>query len=112
MVTPYQLSTCMHISLQKNEERKNWTKEQKQVLKEQNEAILDEYGYCLMDGHRQRVGNFKIEPPGLFRGRGDHPKQGKFKKRTMPEDVIINIGKYVLIGNVVVCKSMFSIKNI
>lgn len=48
-----------------------------------------------MDGHRQRVGNFKIEPPGLFRGRGDHPKQGKFKKRTMPEDVIINIGKYV-----------------
>lgn len=79
--------------VQKNEERKNWTKEQKQVLKEQNEAILDEYGYCLMDGHRQRVGNFKIEPPGLFRGRGDHPKQGKFKKRTMPEDVIINIGK-------------------
>ena len=64
-----------------------------------------------MDGHRQRVGNFKIEPPGLFRGRGDHPKQGKFKKRTMPEDVIINIGKYVSIGNVVVCKSMFSIKN-
>lgn len=59
-----------------------------------------------MDGHRQRVGNFKIEPPGLFRGRGDHPKQGKFKKRTMPEDVIINIGKYVSIGNVVVCKSM------
>lgn len=65
-----------------------------------------------MDGHRQRVGNFKIEPPGLFRGRGDHPKQGKFKKRTMPEDVIINIGKYVSIGNVVVSKSMFSIKNI
>lgn len=79
--------------VKKNEERKNWTKEQKQVLKEQNEAILEEYGYCLMDGHRQRVGNFKIEPPGLFRGRGDHPKQGKFKRRTMPEDVIINIGE-------------------
>ena len=82
---------------QKAEERRNWTKEQKQELKKENEKILEEYGYCLMDGHKQRVGNFKIEPPGLFRGRGDHPKQGKLKKRTMPEDVIINIGQYVKI---------------
>lgn len=66
-------------------------------MKKENEKILEEYGYCLMDGHKQRVGNFKIEPPGLFRGRGDHPKQGKLKKRTMPEDVIINIGQYVKI---------------
>ena len=85
-----------HIEFfQKAEERRNWTKEQKQELKKENEKILEEYGYCLMDGHKQRVGNFKIEPPGLFRGRGDHPKQGKLKKRTMPEDVIINIGQYV-----------------
>ena len=92
------VNSCIGVhvnSLQKAEERKNWTKEQKLELKKQNEEILNEYGYCLMDGHKQRVGNFKIEPPGLFRGRGDHPKQGKFKKRTMPEDVIINIGKYV-----------------
>ena len=47
----------------------------------------------MMDGHREKVGNFKIEPPGLFRGRGDHPKQGKLKHRICPEDIIINIGK-------------------
>jgi DNA topoisomerase-1 len=41
---------------------------------------------------KQKVGNFRIEPPGLFRGRGDHPKTGKLKKRIVPEDVIINIG--------------------
>ena len=35
------------------------------------------YGLCKVDGHIQKVGNFRIEPPGLFRGRGDHPKQGK-----------------------------------
>lgn len=69
------------------------TKEEKLVIKEKNEAILEEYGYCLMDGHKERVGNFKIEPPGLFRGRGDHPKQGKLKKRLKAKDVIINIGK-------------------
>jgi len=79
--------------MKKSEERKNWTKEQKQELKKENEKILEQYGYCLMDGHKQRVGNFKIEPPGLFRGRGDHPKMGKLKKRIMPEGVIINIGK-------------------
>lgn len=38
----------------------------------------------------KKIGNFKIEPPGLFRGRGDHPKQGCLKRRVMPEDVIIN----------------------
>merc|ERR1712226_1658486 len=27
---------------------------------------------------------------GLFRGRGEHPKQGCLKRRTMPEDVTIN----------------------
>ena len=46
-----------------------------------------------MDGHKQKVGNFRIEPPGLFRGRGDHPKQGKLKKRVHAKDIIINIGK-------------------
>ena len=26
-----------------------------------------------------QVGNFRVEPPGLFRGRGEHPKMGKLK---------------------------------
>ncbi|CAG8727243.1 146_t:CDS:2, partial [Ambispora leptoticha] len=39
------------------------------------------------------VGNFRIEPPGLFRGRGKHPKTGKLKLRVAPESVTINIGK-------------------
>ena len=30
---------------------------------------------------------------GLFRGRGEHPKMGRIKKRIMPEDIIINIGR-------------------
>lgn len=40
-----------------------------------------------------QVGNFRIEPPGLFRGRGEHPKMGKIKKRIYPRDVTINIGE-------------------
>lgn len=43
----------------------------------------------MLDGHREKIGNFKTEPPGLFRGRGDHPKMGMLKRRVMPEDVTI-----------------------
>lgn len=63
------------------------------VFKEANQKIVDEYGYCMLDHHKERIGNFKIEPPGLFRGRGEHPKQGMLKKRIQPEDVIINCSK-------------------
>lgn len=48
-----------------------------------------------MDNHRERIANFKIEPPGLFRGRGNHPKMGMLKRRIMPEDIIINCSKWV-----------------
>ncbi|XP_068579137.1 DNA topoisomerase 1 isoform X2 [Cebidichthys violaceus] len=77
----------------KVEARKVLTKEEKLVLKEANQKVVDEYGYCLLDHHKERIGNFKIEPPGLFRGRGEHPKQGMLKKRIQPEDVIINCSK-------------------
>ncbi|KAL7058778.1 hypothetical protein AAHC03_013322 [Spirometra sp. Aus1] len=78
---------------EKSEERKNMSKEEKQKIKEANQAIADEYGFCTLDGHKQRIANFKIEPPNLFRGRGDHPKMGMLKKRIMPEDIIINCSK-------------------
>lgn len=92
------LSKCdfkeMHAHfLQLTEERKNRTKEEKQKIKEANLALQNEYGYCILDGHRQRIGNFRIEPPGLFRGRGNHPKIGMLKQRTLPEDVVINCSK-------------------
>ncbi|XP_041852537.1 DNA topoisomerase I, mitochondrial [Melanotaenia boesemani] len=77
----------------KVEARKNMTKGERLALKEANQKIVDEYGFCLLDHHKERIGNFKIEPPGLFRGRGEHPKQGMLKKRIQPEDVIINCSK-------------------
>lgn len=66
-----------------------------QKLKEEADKIQEEYGYCILDGHREKIGNFKTEPPGLFRGRGEHPKMGMLKKRVMPEDVVINCSRWV-----------------
>nr|XP_020644887.1 DNA topoisomerase 1 isoform X2 [Pogona vitticeps] len=76
-----------------SEARKQMTKDEKQKIKEENERLLKEYGYCIMDNHKERIANFKIEPPGLFRGRGNHPKMGMLKRRIMPEDIIINCSK-------------------
>eukprot|EP00061_Rhincodon_typus_P018431 g47599.t1 len=70
--------------------RKNFFKDWRKKLKEENEKLLQEYGFCIMDNHKERIANFKIEPPGLFRGRGNHPKMGMLKRRIRPQDIIIN----------------------
>ncbi|KAJ3252413.1 DNA topoisomerase 1 [Boothiomyces macroporosus] len=74
------------------EEKKQMSKEEKKKLKEEKEAIDEIYGWCTMDGRKEKVGNYRIEPPGLFRGRGEHPKTGCLKLRVQPEQVTINIG--------------------
>lgn len=77
----------------KKEEKKKLTTAEKKAIKAEKDALEAPYMYCYLDGRKEKVGNFRIEPPGLFRGRGDHPKTGKLKKRVMPEQVTINIGK-------------------
>lgn len=80
--------------LEKEKERKKaMTKVEKQVLKDEKAKIDDQYGWAILDGHKEKVGNFRIEPPGLFRGRGEHPRTGCLKKRILPEQVTLNIGK-------------------
>lgn len=53
----------------------------------------EKYKKAIVDGKIQPVGNYRMEPPGIFLGRGDNPKLGKIKKRVLPEDVTLNIGK-------------------
>eukprot|EP00667_Euglena_gracilis_P003148 EG_transcript_3154 len=79
--------------VQQKEIKKNMTREQKAELKKAKDEAEKANKYCIWDGKKQPVGNFRIEPPGLFRGRGKHPLMGKLKKRVYPEDVIINIGE-------------------
>ena len=39
------------------------------------------------------MGNFNMEPPGLFRGRGEHPLTGTLKERCYSESVALNISE-------------------
>ncbi|VDO54454.1 unnamed protein product [Heligmosomoides polygyrus] len=51
---------------EQTELRKAMSKEEKNKIKEAKEAEAKIYGVAIIDGHRQKVGNFRIEPPGEF----------------------------------------------
>ncbi|RDX89586.1 DNA topoisomerase 1 beta, partial [Mucuna pruriens] len=75
------------------EKKKQMTTDEKKALKEEKLKQEEKYMWAIVDGVKEKVGNFRVEPPGLFRGRGEHPKMGKLKKRIHPSDITINIGK-------------------
>ncbi|ADO67185.1 putative DNA topoisomerase IB [Cafeteria roenbergensis virus] len=78
---------------EQKEKKLNKSKEEKEKIKEQMTELDKPYASLQIDGGEQKVGNFKIEPPGIFLGRGSHPKIGKWKRRIYPEDVILNLDK-------------------
>ena len=55
-----------------------------------NEEKKHKYGFAILDGRREKVGNFTVEPSSIFYGRGANPNRGKVKKEILPEDVTIN----------------------
>ena len=81
-----------HIK-EKSEKLKNISKEEKEKIKKKNDELDEPYKTCIIDGGQQKVGNFKIEPPGIYLGRGKHPKSGKIKRRIYPNDITINLDK-------------------
>eukprot|EP00978_Attheya_sp_CCMP212_P014180 scaffold36077_cov51-Attheya_sp.AAC.2 len=66
---------------------------ERQVNKETRNEAMFQFGYALVDGHIEKVGNYNMEPPGAFRGRGEHPKAGKLKHRVDPEQVFLNVSE-------------------
>ncbi|KAF5393419.1 hypothetical protein D9757_000616 [Collybiopsis confluens] len=73
--------------------KKSLSSAEKKELKKAKDDMEAKYTSCLLDGRKEKVGNFRVEPPGLFRGRGEHPKKGTLKHRVRPEDITLNIGK-------------------
>jgi len=80
-----------HLDRQKAA-RKAASDAEKKDAKAAKDAEQLAIGYALLDGRVQKVGNFRMEPPSLFRGRGKHPKTGTLKQRTQPEQIAINCG--------------------
>jgi DNA topoisomerase-1 len=76
----------MKASLSK-EEKKRQAQERKTI----REANKQKYGYAIIDGVRTEVGNYTVEPPSIFMGRGEHPMRGKWKPYVGEEDIILNL---------------------
>ncbi|SCU87510.1 LAME_0D10352g1_1 [Lachancea meyersii CBS 8951] len=81
-----------YFQLQKDQ-KKQLSPQEKKKLRQEKEEFEEPYKFCFLDGRKEQVGNFRIEPPGLFRGRGAHPKTGKLKRRVYPEDVVLNLDR-------------------
>ena len=73
--------------------KKAMTDNQRKEAKDAKDEINFRHGYAIVDGHLEKVGNYNMEPPGTFRGRGEHPKMGKVKQRVLPEQVALNFSE-------------------
>jgi DNA topoisomerase-1 len=61
--------------------------------KAKREALKERFGYAIVDGEKYEVGNWMVEPPGIFIGRGAHPLRGRWKHRVQPNEVTLNLGE-------------------
>lgn len=71
------------------------SKEEKKSLAVARKAIREtnkeKYGYAIADGQRVEVGNYVVEPPCIFMGRGKHPLRGRWKSGAAETDIILNL---------------------
>ncbi len=76
----------MKASMSKEEKKK--LAQERKVLREANK---EKYGYAIIDGIKTEVGNYTVEPPSIFMGRGEHPMRGKWKPYIGESDIILNL---------------------
>jgi len=73
----------------------NMGKEEKKQLaaarKKLREERKEKYGWATVDGARMEIGNYAVEPPSVFMGRGKHPMRGRWKPAVTTRDVTVNL---------------------
>jgi DNA topoisomerase-1 len=86
--------TKIYSALQKKkEEKKIKTKEEREFEKKEKDAIKNHFGFATINGQKVPLGNYMVEPPGLFMGRGKHPLRGRVKSRIYAEQITLNMSK-------------------
>jgi DNA topoisomerase-1 len=69
------------------EERKELAQARKKIREQRKEH----YGWATVDGVRMEIGNYAVEPPSIFLGRGKHPMRGRWKLAIDTKDVTLNL---------------------
>lgn len=101
-------SKIFNYLVEQKRKRNEMSKEQKEKEKEERDKTTEKYKFAYVDGIKQPVANFRVEPPGIFIGRGCHPKLGKIKRRLLPKDITLNLSKDAPIPKL---QSFYSDKN-
>ncbi len=77
------------------ESKERISKEEKKTLAFERKKIREDnkakYGCAIVNGEKVELGNYMVEPPGIFMGRGEHPLRGKWKGRVTSADVVLNL---------------------
>lgn len=76
----------LKLSMSKEEKKKLAT--ERKALRETNK---EKYGHAEVDGAKVELGNYLVEPPCIFMGRGKHPLRGRWKKGATESDVTLNL---------------------
>lgn len=76
--------------------KKALTAAEKKELKKAKDDMELKYITCMLDGRKEKVGNFRVEPPGLFRGRGEHPKKGSLKVKRLSMNTVSDLTSLIV----------------
>jgi DNA topoisomerase-1 len=75
--------------------KEQMSKEEKKALaaerKKIRESNKEKYGYAIVNGEKVELGNYTVEPPCIFMGRGNHPLRGRWKPRVHYSDITLNL---------------------
>ena len=95
--TDLDFSEVYRIVDEEKAQKEAMSKEDKKRLaayrKERRESLKAKFGKAQLDGKEVDIGNWMVEPPGLFMGRGQHPLRGRWKPRVGQTDVTLNLGE-------------------
>jgi DNA topoisomerase-1 len=98
-ITENQFKLIVNVILEEKEKKSNITKEEREKLIDGKKIQEKPFLFATIDGKKEKIGNFKIEPPGIFIGRGCHPLLGSIKPRILPNDITLNLSKDAPIPN-------------
>ena len=86
----------------KDADKKDADKKGKDETKEKNKLRKEKYGYALVDGEKEPLQSWVIEPEGIYAGRPGCPYAGYWKSAVTADEIVLNVSskKYpILIEN-------------
>ncbi len=91
----FEFSEIVQFVTDERNRKLSMSKEEKRKIaaerKAMREANKEKYAYAEVDGQRVELGNYTVEPPCIFMGRGKHPLRGRWKNGATESDVTLNL---------------------